>query len=287
MADRTVLVAGASGNLGSAVISTLKARGGYRVRALTRKPERVAHLPADETVIGDLRTPASLEAACQGAHAVIAASGASLKLGLRIGSPTYRAVDYEGNLNLLAAAQAADIKRFVHVSVHAAEGYADTAYVRAHTDFADLLVTSGTPYTIVEPTGYFNAFDLFVTMAKAGLIPVIGDGTARTNPIAVEDLAEVCVAGLDGDQRRIPVGGPDTFTRRQMAEVAFEALGKTPRIVHLPAGVLTLNRTLVRPLDKRLSDLLHFFQRVNQADAVAPPYGSRHLAAYFRQLTHT
>ena len=113
MSDRTVLVAGASGHLGSAIIKELKARGGYRVRALTRKPERVAHLPADETVIGDLRTPASLEVACTGADAVIGASGASLKLSVRIGSPTYRAVDYEGNLNLLAAAQAADIERFV------------------------------------------------------------------------------------------------------------------------------------------------------------------------------
>ncbi|GAB5518528.1 MAG: SDR family oxidoreductase [Rhodothermales bacterium] len=284
MSDRTVLVAGASGNLGSAIINELKARGGFRVRALTRKPERVAHLPADETVIGDLRTPSSLEVACKGADAVIGASGASLQLRLRIGSPTYRAVDYEGNLNLLTAAQTAGVERFVYVSVYAAEGYDDTDYVRAHTDFADHLVDSGLAYTVVEPTGYFSAFDLFVTLARGGVLPIIGDGTARTNPIAVEDLAEVCVDGLDGDSRTIPIGGPATFTRREIAELAFEALGKKPRIVHLPPGVLTLNRTLVRPLDKRLSHLLHFFQRVNQTDAVATPYGSRHLHAYFRQL---
>ncbi len=284
MPGRTILVAGATGHVGSAIVHRLKAQG-ERVRALTRKPEQITRLPADETVVGDIRNPEALIAACRGVDAVISASGASLQLKLRPGAPTYTMVDEHGNGNLLAEAQRAGVQKFVYVSVYHTPAYADTVYVQAHTRFADRLQASGMPYAVLEPTGLFYAFRVFLQFARLGIAPLIGGGTVRTNPMHEDDLAALCVAALDGDNAVIPTGGPEVFTRRAIAEMAFEAVGKRPRFLPAPSAMIALNRFLVRPIDPRLSQLLHFFQRVNTADVVAPKLGTQRLADYFRTET--
>lgn len=276
-----ILVAGATGHLGRAVLYALKERGWW-IRALSRQPD--AALPdADEIAVGDLRVPATLPATCADVDAVFSAAGASLNLGFAFRSPTYRQIDFEGNRNLLAAAQEAGVARFVYVSVFNTPVYADTAYVRAHEDFADLLKASGLGYGVVRPTGFFSAFEALLPMVQRGIAPLIGGGTARTNPIHADDLADVCADVIEGENQELDVGGPEVLTRKDVFERAFEVVGKPPRFVSVPSAVLSVNKILVRPLDPRLSDLLDFFQRIGQTDVVAPAYGTRRLDAYFRE----
>ena len=274
-----VLVAGATGRLGAEVVAALR-RQGRTVRALSRHPAESAGR-ADEVVAADLRDPASLAAACRGVDAVISAAGASLSLGLRPGAPDFRRVDYAGNRNLLAAARAAGVRKFVYVSVYSTPAYAHLDYVRAHTDFARLLAASGTPYAVVQPTGFFSSFALFPRLARLGVAPLVGAGTARTNPIHEQDVAEVCVAALDGAPEALPVGGPDVLTRRAIFELAFEAAGRPPRFVRVPDAALGVARRLVAPFDRRLAHLLHFLQVVNHHDVVAPCVGTRRLRDFF------
>lgn len=280
-----ILVAGATGHLGRAVTAVLKERGWW-IRALTRQP--LSSLPhVDEIVVGDLREAGTLTAPCNDVDAIFSCAGASVDLSLTFRSASFRQVDYEGNRNLLRAAQDAGVRRFVYVSVFNTPAYANTAYVRAHEEVAALLKASGLSYGIVRPTGFFSAFEALIPMVKRGRAPLLGGGTARTNPIHDADLAVVCADVLKGDNQEVDVGGPEILTRKEIFERAFEAVGTPPRFISVPSGVLSINKWLVRPFDPRLSDLLAFFRRVAQTDVVAPAYGTQRLGAYFRACLST
>lgn len=278
---RTTLVAGASGMLGREVVAELRRRGD-RVRALTRDPRRAPF--ADEVAVGDLEDPASLRAAVAGVDAVVSCAGASMALGGFGDRRSFARVDHLGNRALLAAARDAEIRRFVYVGVWGGERLMRTEYCAAHERFAAELAASGLPFTVVRPTGFFGFFGEVLRMARKGRGPVIGDGTARTNPVHEADVAAACADALTDSETHIGVGGPDTFTRREIVELAFRAAGRPVRLMHVPPGLFRTVAAVTRPLNPRLGALLHFGTEVSQVDCVAPVRGTRRLEEHFRQL---
>lgn len=279
-----VLVAGATGLLGRAVAELLRGRG-YRVRTLSRSPERARQVPADETVVGDATRPESIAAACDGVDIVFSCLGQSVGADPRNRGPGYRAIDYVGNHNLIEAARRAGVGRFVYVSVFGAEGHPGVAYLRAHADVADELRRSGMGYAVIQPTGFFSAFRPFFEMARDGRALVFGDGGARSNPIHDADLALACAdAVASAESRDIPIGGPEVLTRRQVLELAFAACGRPAKIARAPAWAPGLMGGLIRPFAPRLGELASFIGVVSAGDFVAPPYGTRRLGDFFREL---
>jgi uncharacterized protein YbjT (DUF2867 family) len=266
------------------VLKELKRRG-YRTRALVRRDAQLtAELrdSADEVFVGDVTRPATLAGACDGADVVFSAVGASLALAR--GGATFREIDFHGNKNLLDAARAAGVGKFVYVSVFGAERLAATDYVRAHEDFVAELRRSGMPHTVVRPTGFFSAMEEILRMARRGPVMSIGDGASRTNPIHEADVADVCAAAIEDERPEIEVGGPEVFERREITALAFAALGKRPRTFRMPAALVRLLLAPLRFFDARLYALLDFFVAVAQVDAVAPPAGTRRLQDYFREI---
>ncbi|GAB4429753.1 MAG: SDR family oxidoreductase [Chloroflexi bacterium OHK40] len=282
-----VLVAGATGALGQHVVAALKARG-CRVRVLSRSAPRALSLGADEVVLGDATRPASIADACAGVERVFSCLGQSVAANLAIRGPGYHAVDYLGNHHLIEAAKRARVGRFVYVSVFGAEAYPANAYLRAHADVAAELRASGLRYAIIQPTGFFSAFGAFLAMARGGMATLFGSGTARSNPIHDADLAELCAdTTLNATNEEILVGGPEVYTRREVIELAFAALGRQPRIVRAPAWAPGAIGAALHPFAPRIGELLAFFGVVSRNDFVAPPYGERRLGDYFRELTTT
>ena len=114
---RTVLVAGATGMLGSAVAAALH-RTGATVTSLSRSPARAESLRgiADTIVLGDATRPDTLRGAFDGVDAVISCLGAPMAFttGDR---RSFRDLDTVANLNLIRAARAAGVRRFVYVSL--------------------------------------------------------------------------------------------------------------------------------------------------------------------------
>ena len=147
-ASELVLVGGATGNQGNAVVDELLERG-YAVRCLTRKPEgkkalRIADRCA-ELVQGDYSDPASLDLAMKGVDKVFFYSGYS------------RNELAEGN-NVIAAAKQAGIKHLVYSSGAAAEpgkGVAGSPKMQIELN----LVQSGVPYTVLRPVAFMENFD--------------------------------------------------------------------------------------------------------------------------------
>ena len=274
----SVLIAGATGSVGSEALRIAKDRG-YRVTALARNAQRLRDI-ADRSIAFDA-TQGIPELA--GHDVVISALGAPIAFAHK-DRRGFRNVDFAGNLNLLKAARRAGVSRFIYVSVHIEIGYAGTAYVLAHEEFVNALQASGMPYTIIRPTGIFTAFHDFIPMARRGMMIVLGNGSARTNPVHQADVAQACVDSINAGPAELNLGGPDTLTRRAIAELAFNAVGRRPRIVNLPPSLMEFGGYVAKIANPRLGEMLEFVSRVATVDCIAPALGSQHLSDYFQTL---
>jgi uncharacterized protein YbjT (DUF2867 family) len=278
-----VLVAGATGSLGRHVVDLLRVRGS-RVRILSRRdrPEETARDGGIECFRADVLAPATLAGSCDGVDAVVSCLGASLDLYAWRDRLSYSRIDAEGNLALVEAARAAGVPMFAYVSVFANGPIEQTAYVRAHRAVERGLEATSMESRILRPTGFFGFLDELIRMAGRGLVPLIGDGTARTNPIDEAELAGFVVDSLIGTDRIVEAGGPDILSRAEIASLAAAAVGRTVRTVRSsPAAWLAGSRVL-RRIQPRLSELLEFAAVVSTNDGIAPQRGRRRLEDHFR-----
>jgi len=276
-----VLVAGATGYLGGFMVQELKARG-YLVRAIARSPEKLRDLQGavDEIVKAEITQPETLEHVCDGIDVVFSSIGITKQKD----KVTFRDVDYQGNVNLLEAAQRAGVRKFIYVSVFNGPNLLHLDIVKAHEDFVDELKASGIDYAVLRPTGYFSDMGEFLTMAKKGRVYLIGRGSSKVNPIHGADLAVECVHALEGEEKEIDVGGPEVFTYREIAELAFQALGKPVRITSVPVWIMKLLVVATRILNKHQGELLAFFTTAVISNVVAPMTGTCSLATHFAEV---
>ena len=275
-----VLVAGAAGALGRVVARALVERG-HSPRALAHRTPLPAEL-ALTTHSGDALDPSQLAGACDGIDVIFSSLGASVNPSWGGGRKAFSRVDTPANRNLIEAAHAAGVQRFVYVGVAGSREWGHLDYVRAHELVAASLEESGLDYAVIRPTGLFSAFALMVPMATRGPLPLIGHGTARTNPIHNADLAELCADAIEGGQPQteIEVGGPEVLSRKEIAELVFGALGKPARLRNLPLGVARAAALLLRPIHPRLSHLTAFYATVGTQDLIVPSSGERRLSDY-------
>ncbi len=271
-----VLVAGATGSVGTELVRELMARH-HRVRALSRRPCTIA----DEAVQADA-TSTDLSGVCRDVEVIISALGASVSPNSKE-KRGYDEVDYAGNSRLLAEAKKAGVKRFIYVSVHIEDGYRHTAYIAAHERFVEELRSSGISHTVIRPTGIFSTFAEILAFARKGPVPVLGDGQAKSNPVHEADVALAAINALEAGPAEVNLGGPDVLTRRQIAEEVFGALRKKPRVMAMPVRVFGWLTTLMSLGSPRKKQLFEFVQAVAVTDCVAPAVGRQRLADYLRR----
>jgi hypothetical protein len=99
------------------------------------------------------------------------------------------------------------------------------------------------------------------------------------------DLAQFCVDAMDRQEKELPVGGPDEYSYRESAELAFNLLGKQPNIKTIPGWPLKGLLKLMKPfLSKRKYISIQFLFTAMQSDALAPKFGTHSLKDFFREL---
>lgn len=275
-----VLVAGSTGYLGRHIVGELKERGHY-VRALARNPAKLEPVRAavDDVFTADATDKEALVGCCADIDAVISAVGLVGKGGRQ----TCWDVDRGANRNLLEEAVRAGVGKFVYSSVVRSPALEKLQLVRAKRAFEQDLRDSGMPFAIVYPNGFFSDFDEYLEMARKGRVYVFGNGGFRINPIDGADVAQVAVDSLASDVNEIELGGPEVLTHEQIAVDAFGAVGASPRVTHIPAGLLTSSLVLMRWLTPlRVHGVIEFPLTVLTHDVIAPTVGRRHLADYFR-----
>src|SRR5688500_11820645 len=150
---------------------------------------------------------------------------------------------------LLRAARAADVRRFVQLSVTNASAASPLAYFRGKAEVEEAVTGSGLSHAIVRPTLVFGPRDILVNniawgLRRAPAFPVAGDGRYRVQPVSVEDAATICVdAAASGDDVVLDAAGPETLSYKELVRLVAAAVGSRARIVHAsPRVVLALAR---------------------------------------------
>jgi NADH dehydrogenase len=236
------------------------------VRSPAKAAERLAQLPVDLHV-GDVRDPDVLRRAMQGCDAVVHLAAIAIE---RRGQ-TYDDVNARGTECVLDAMRATGIRRLVHMSQNFAASTSPHRFLRSKGIAEDAVRASGTDWTVLRPSVIFGREDEFVNVL-ARLIrlsplvyPIPGGGTARFQPVAVDDVARVAAAALEHGntaRRAYPLGGPAQLTLRQMVErilVAMEAkrlLISAPIVLLRPVIALAQRVLPNPPVTTELLDLL-------------------------------
>jgi uncharacterized protein YbjT (DUF2867 family) len=288
-ASKRVLVAGATGYLGKFAVQAFKQRG-YRVRALTRSEERLGKPgpftapgvldEVDEVFVGEITKPETLDGLMDDVDCVFSSIGISRQRdGL-----TFEQVDHQANKLLVDLAKRAGVEKFVYVSLWGQNEIEHLEIVRAHEKVVAALEESGLPFCVVRPSGYFSDMGVLLDMARRGRSFLVGAGENRFNPIHGADLADVCVDAMESKEVEIGAGGPDTMSQREAAELAFEVLGKPPKIVVLPMWLMRGAVRLIGKLNAQFGDLFEFIVTAGEIDGVAPSVGRTTLRSYFEEL---
>ena len=251
-----ILVTGATGFVGRRVVAAL-ATEGRAVRALVHSASHAHALPDHEgdTVEGDVLSPATLEKACEGVDAVI-----HLVAVIReSGRATYQEVNHQGTRNILEAAKAAGVRKFVQASTIGATSDPAIPYLYSRWMAEQEVERSGIPHAIVRfSVGFGEGDEFFNTIAAlvkvAPIVPVAGDGKALFQPIAAEDAARCLVAALDSEAaagETIEAGGPEWLTYDEIVDLIAETLEAKVKKLHAPMGLMTAVAALLEAMTPR------------------------------------
>jgi uncharacterized protein YbjT (DUF2867 family) len=250
----TILVTGGTGFVGPHVVHALRARE-LPVRALVRDPARATRLTAwgVELAVGDVTDAASLRSACEGAEAVV-----HLVAIIRGRPADFERVMAEGTRNVVAAAQAAGVRRFVLASALGLDERTKDAvpYFAAKWEMERAVRESGLEHVIFRPSFVFGreggVLPTFVRLARfAPLTPIIGPGTQRLQPIWIEDLAEYYALAIGEDaaaNRTFELGGPEAVSWNEFWERLKRVLGVRRPSVHVPFRAMRVQATLTERL---------------------------------------
>lgn len=256
-----ILLTGGTGYVGRRMVEKLRTRP-EPLRLLVRDPASAQKYGGGTVTIvkGDVTDPTSLPAALEGVDTVIHLVAIIRE---RSGGVTFERMNYQGTVNIVDAAKAAGVKRFIHMSalgvrLDPALPYMDTKY-RAQ----QYVENSGLDWTAFQPSVIFGEGDEFInTLADlvrkpllflpAPFLPVVGDGKTKFQPVWRDDVIDAFIRALD-DRSTIgkvyQLGGPTMITYSAMLDTIMAKLGKKRAKIHVPVALM---KPVVAIMDKIL-----------------------------------
>jgi uncharacterized protein YbjT (DUF2867 family) len=248
-----ILITGGTGFVGSEIRRQLADR---ELRLLVRDPSSLADPGPAEVVRGDVLDPGSLAAAMAGINTVIHL----VAIIEESGANTFDRVIRQGTANVVTAARAAGVKRFINMSALGAQSNSAFPYLNAKWAAEEAVRASGMDWTIFRPSVIFGPGDGFVNVLanlvrKAPVIPVVGSGASKFQPVAVAEVAEAYKHALD-DRATIgqtyELGGGEIYSYEQMLDLIAEHLNKRKPKLHMPVGLMKVVVNLSSPLPKSI-----------------------------------
>jgi uncharacterized protein YbjT (DUF2867 family) len=230
-----VVLAGAFGNLGAEILKALCAQG-HEVVAADLRETAVEGCEGKYTFVAiDATNPETLKGLCDGAEAVITT------VGLTGASTRFTAydIDHKGNMNLYEEAKAAGVKKFNYVSVISCDepGAEKVPMLHAKYLVEEEIKKGEMDWVIYRPTGYFydiaKVFKPYVDKGEMQLLK--GYGSVKANVVDCPDFAQFIVDHMNDTNVTYDVGGKETYTYREIAELCAEAAGKEIKISSAPA----------------------------------------------------
>ena len=245
-----VAVAGGSGFVGGAIAAELHRRGEHVV-VLSHRPDRAGARLADRVEVraADVADPAALARALAGVDAlVISLAFPNSPMESPRRGHTFLAVDAVGTERLALAAVAAGVRRIVYISGAGAAPDAERSWFRAKWRAEQAVRDSGIAHTIIRPTWVYGPRDValnrFLGFAKIlPFVPLTGAGTQLLAPVFVDDVARLAADALRAENARdetFEIGGPETFTMREVIRVALRVSGRRRPLLPAPAVLLKI-----------------------------------------------
>jgi uncharacterized protein YbjT (DUF2867 family) len=236
-----ILLTGATGNVGSAVLRRLTDRG-ERVRCLVRDPRRLGpERVRVQIALGDLADPASFRNALRGVKTVI-----HLAAAIR-DQPRASIEELNGvaTLRLVRGAERAGVERFLFFSAMGAIAHSPSRFFRAKALAAEYVEQSDLPTTVFEPSIIYSPHDPWVTLMRRmtwlPAVPISGSGNAVYQPIWADDAASCVMAVLGGatnGSEPIELAGPERLSYDDMARAILHARRRRRRLLHVPLPVV-------------------------------------------------
>ena len=238
-----ILVTGATGFIGRRIVARLVERG-EEVRRLVRPGpnSRASGLPAVHFVTGDITDPESLKAACDGVDMVVH----TVAIIREKGKATFQSVNVQGTRNVVQAAEQAGVRKIVHLSAIGVGPEPKFPYLRSKWEAEEAVINSRLRHVILRPSLVFGPGDEFInalaaTIRVGPVVPFIGSGKARFQPIHVEDVAR-CVDKVLVDSsyngETIEIGGPDILSYGQITDMIIRAFGGWKVKVRVPMRLM-------------------------------------------------
>ena len=244
-----VTVFGGSGFVGGQVVRALAKRG-HRVRVAVRNPN-LAHrmrmlgdVGQIEVVQANVRNPDSVARAIQGAEAVINLVGVLWETGRQ----KFQAVHTLGARTVAEQAHAAGVARLIQVSAIGADSQSEARYARSKGLGEEAVLKAFPGAVIVRPSivfgpedSFFNKFAAMAAISPA--LPLIGGGETRFQPVFVGDVAAAIariVTLPSADGLIYELGGPATYSFRELLELILTETGRKRVLAPLPWGLAAL-----------------------------------------------
>ncbi len=282
--DRLITIIGGSGFVGRHVVRAL-ARRGYRIRVACRRPDLAGHLqPLGNTgqimaVQANVRYPASVAAACEGAFAVINLTGVLYSAGAQ----SFDSVHVFGAEASAKAAKAAKARLFIQMSAIGADANSPAEYARskaegekrARANFPGAIVLR--PSIVFGPEDSF--FNRFADMARfSPFLPLIGGGETRFAPVFAGDVGEAIARLVDAGEatgETYELGGPEVFTFRQLMQFTLDTISRNRLLLNVPWSVAKLQAAVLGLLPKPLltSDQVELLKTDNVVSEAAAREG--------------
>jgi uncharacterized protein YbjT (DUF2867 family) len=255
-----IVIVGGTGTMGRLTARKLL-DAGEQVRVVTRDPARAETLreAGAEIVRGDLLDEASLLRACEGAGTVLSAAHSLFGRGRHASVH----VDGRGQRDLIDAAVKSGVRHFVQTSAFDfGPAYRVIPFFRIKYETEGYLRASGLAHTILRPTAFMDPHAhmlLGLRVATGQRVVLFGDGSARRNFVAPEDVARVAVSVIRDPALRggiVDIGGPENLDDREVIRLYEQLSGKTAQVNRVPAFALGIASALFRPIHPGVSQVL-------------------------------
>ncbi len=255
-----VFVTGASGFVGEEVLRQLHAAG-HVIRILARRPQsEIVQSDASryraEIYPGNVIDGSSLTDGLKSIDAVIHLVGIISEVGVN----TFENVHTRGTRNLVATAQQAGVKRFVHMSALGVRADAASRYHQSKWAAEEIVRRSGLDFTIFRPSIIYGPKDHFVNLfAKMSrfspVLPVMGSGRSKLQPIPVADVATCFVKSLNEPAaigQSYDLCGKDILTFEEVLDVILQVTGRRRWKIHVPMRLAQMQAALLEFIFPRL-----------------------------------